>query len=133
MSDFNTRVIDEFRSNDGTVSGFGRGLVLLHNTGAKSGTGYINPVAAIPDGDGWFVAASAAGRDTNPAWYHNLLAHPDTEIEAPGEGAVAVRAEELPRAERDAAYARFAAMSEGFASYEKKTTRVIPVLRLTRR
>ncbi|MBI5161525.1 MAG: nitroreductase family deazaflavin-dependent oxidoreductase [Micrococcales bacterium] len=132
MSDWNEKVIRQFRENAGEVEGFGRRLVLLHDRGARSGTEYVHPVAAIRDEDGWLVAASAAGSDHHPAWYRNLLAHPDIELETP-DGTVAVHAEDLPRAERDLAWSRFTAMSEGFRSYEAKTTRVIPVLRLTPR
>ena len=136
MSDWNQQIIDEFRANGGTVTtmGFGRGLVLLHHRGARTGETRISPVAAIPDGDGaWFVAASKGGAPTNPGWYHNLLAHPDVEIEHPDDGVVQVHATDLRSAERDAAWELFKQRSEGFRSYEQKTTRTIPVLRLTRR
>jgi deazaflavin-dependent oxidoreductase (nitroreductase family) len=93
----------------------------------------VSPVAAIPDGDAWLVAASKGGAPDNPGWFHNLLAHPDVEIETPDDGTVAVRATQLLGAERDAAWARFTARSEGFRSYEQRTARTIPVLRLARR
>jgi deazaflavin-dependent oxidoreductase (nitroreductase family) len=136
MSDWNQQIIDEFRANGGFVqtNGFGRGLVLLHHRGAKTGTERVSPVAAIPvDDDAWLVAASKAGAPDNPAWFHNLLAHPDVEIETPDGGTVPVRATQLTGAARDAAWARFTARSEGFRSYEQRTTRTIPVLRLARR
>ena len=133
MSDWNQQIIDEFRANGGTVEtmGFGRGLVLVHNVGARSGVERINPVANIREADGSrLIAASAAGAPQHPAWYHNLLAHPDVTIETP-EGIEQVHVTDLEGAERDAAWERFKAMSDGFAAYEKKTDRVIPVLRLT--
>ena len=136
MSDWNQSIIDEFRANGGFVqtNGFGKGLVLLHHRGARTGTERVSPVAAIADGEGaWLVAASKGGAPENPAWFHNLLAHPDVEIETPDDGTVPVRATELLGAERDAAWARFTARSEGFRSYEQRTTRTIPVLQLTRR
>ncbi|BCJ29306.1 nitroreductase/quinone reductase family protein [Actinocatenispora sera] len=136
MTDWNQQIIDEFRGNDGTVEtmGFGRGLVLVHHRGARTGTERVNPVAAIRESaDSWLIAASAGGADRNPDWYHNLVAHPDVSIETPDDGVVPVRAEDLARPERDAAWDRFKAMSDGFAGYEKKTARIIPVLRLTRR
>ncbi len=136
MSDWNQNIIDEFRANGGTVQtmGFGRGLVLLHHTGARTGTERVSPVAAIRDGDDtWLVAASKAGAPDNPDWFHNLRAHPDVVVETPDDGTVEVRARMLEGDERDTAWARFTAMSEGFASYEQKTSRVIPVLALTRR
>ena len=136
MSDWNQQVIEEFRANGGVVetNGFGKGLVLLHHRGAQTGTERVSPVAGIRDGDdAWLVAASKGGAPDNPAWFHNLLAHPDVEIETPDDGTVRVHATQLTGAERDAAWDRFKARSEGFRSYEQRTTRSIPVLRLARR
>ena len=78
--------------------------------------------------------ASAAGADRNPAWYHNLVAHPDIRIEV-GDDYVEVHAAELHGAERDAKYAIQAERYPGFAEYEEKTAgiRVIPVIKLERR
>ncbi len=136
MPDFNQTIIDEFRAHGGTVTtaGFGRHLVLLHHVGAKSGTERVTPVMGLPDGtDTWLVAASKAGAPDNPDWYHNLLAHPDVDIETPDDGTVPVHATDLTGAERDAAWARFTRHSSGFADYERRTTRTIPVLALRRR
>jgi deazaflavin-dependent oxidoreductase (nitroreductase family) len=136
MSDWNHSIIDEFRSNGGFVAtnGFGKSLVLLHHRGAKSGTTRINPVRAIRESDdSWLIAASKGGAPTNPAWFHNLLAHPDVEIETPDDGTVPVRATNLESADRDAAWELFKQASSGFRSYEERTSRTIPVLRLTRR
>lgn len=134
MADWNKMIIDEFRANGGMVANFGRGLVLLHHRGARTGTERVNPVAGLRESDDtWLVAASKGGAPENPAWYHNLQAHPDAEMETPDDGTVAVHAVELIGDERVAAWARFTAMSDGFRSYEEKTSRTIPVLRLTRR
>ena len=136
MSDWNQQIIDEFRTNGGdvTTNGFGKGLVLLHHRGANTGVERVSPVAGIRvDEDTWLAAASKGGAPDNPAWFHNLLAHPDVEIETPDDGIVPVRATQLAGAERDAGWARFTARSEGFRSYEQRTTRTIPVLQLTRR
>ena len=104
--------------------GFGRGLVLVHHLGARSGTERVSPVANIRDEDGSrLIAASAAGAPKNPDWYRNLLAHPDVTIETP-DGEERVHVTDLQGAERDAAWARFKEMSDGFAAYEKKTDRV---------
>jgi len=133
VTDWNQQIIDEFRANGGTgqTMGFGRGLVLVHHLGARSGQERINPVANIREEDGSrLIAASKAGAPDNPDWYHNLLAHPDVTIETP-DGVEQVHVTDLEGAERDAAWERFKQMSDGFKAYEKKTDRVIPVLRLT--
>lgn len=128
---FNDAVIAEFRATGGTVSRFGRSLVLLHHIGAKTGAERVTPVMGIREGNTWLVAASKAGADDNPAWYHNLLAHPETLIETPDNGTLRVSVTDLTGPERDAAWARFTAASPGFRSYEGRTRRKIPVLRLT--
>lgn len=133
-SQFNDGIIEEFRATGGSVSRFGRSLVLLHQIGAKSGVERVNPVMGIRTSeDTWLIAASKAGADDNPAWYHNLLAHPDITIETPDDGEVAVTARDLAGDERDAAWARFTAASPGFRQYEERTLRTIPVLELRRR
>ena len=134
MSDFNDQVIAEFRAHHGRVGGAFEGapLLLLHSTGARSGEERVSPMMYLPDGERYLVFASKAGAPTNPDWYHNLLAHPEATIEV-GDDTVAVRAEELPRAERDLRYAEQAALYPGFADYERKTDRVIPVLALVPR
>ncbi len=140
MSDFNTRIIEEFRANGGvvTTAGFGNDLVILHSVGAKTGEARESPVLALREPDGsWFIAASKAGAPDNPAWYFNLVRTPEVSIEALGEGgieSVDVVAEVLTGAERDAAWAQFTERSEGFRQYEDRAAgRVIPVVRLTRR
>jgi deazaflavin-dependent oxidoreductase (nitroreductase family) len=132
MSDFNTTVIDEFRANGGKVGGNFEGapLLLLHTRGARSGEPRVHPMMYLLDGERYLVFASKAGSDTNPAWYHNLVAHPDAKIEVDG-GEIAVHATELRGAERDRWYAEQASRYSGFADYERKTSRVIPVLALT--
>lgn len=136
MADWNEQIVAEFRANGGTVTtmGFGRSLVLLHHTGARTGAERVSPVFAIRDDeDTWLVAASKAGAPEHPAWFHNLLAHPDTVVETPDDGTVPVHARELTGAERDTAWARFTAASDGFRGYQERTTRTIPVVALTRR
>lgn len=128
---YNQPVIDEFRANGGTVTNFGRSLVLLHHTGAKSGKERITPVAALKTApQTWLIAASKAGAPDHPGWYHNLRAHPDITIEAPDDGELSVHVDVLESAERDSAWHEFTAVYPGFLDYEKKTDRVIPMLRL---
>lgn len=131
-ADRNSPVIDEFRANNGKVGGHFEGapLLLLHSTGARSGEPRITPMMYLPDGGRYLVFASKAGSDSNPAWYHNLLAHPEARIEV-GDDAIAVRAVELRGGERDAYFAEQARRYPGFAGYQQKTDRIIPVIALT--
>jgi len=134
FEDYNARIIAEFRANDGEVAHFGRDLVLVHHVGAKSGIERVSPLMGIRvDDDTWLIAASKAGAPSHPAWYHNLLAHPEVLIETADAGTVAVRARELIGAERDEAWTLFTTRSMGFADYEARTTRVIPVIALEHR
>src|ERR1700748_2219544 len=81
--DFNARIIEQFHANDGVVGGMFEGmpLLLLHHTGAKSGMARINPLAYQRDDGRYVVFASKGGAPTNPDWYYNLKAHPETTIE----------------------------------------------------
>jgi len=139
MSSFNDTVIAEFRANGGRVdsAGFGRSLVLLHTRGAKSGLERVNPAMSLRDGDAWLVVASAAGARRDPAWAVNLRAHPEVDIEVPGEDGVQVvpvTAEELDGAAYDAAFARFVQRSSAFAHYQERAAgRRLPVVRLAPR
>jgi deazaflavin-dependent oxidoreductase (nitroreductase family) len=132
MSDFNRPIIEEFRSHAGQVNNFGDALVLLHTTGAKSGQERVNPVAYQSVPSGWAVFASKAGAPTNPDWYYNLLAHPDAAIET-GTETIPVRARIAESSEREAIWERQKQLMPGFAQYERKTSRTIPVVILERR
>ena len=133
MSDWNTRIIEEFRANDGRVGGpfAGAPMILIHHTGARSGTERVNPLVYFPDGDRFVVIASAGGAPRNPDWYHNLKAHPRTTVEV-GAETFAVDVQELTGDERSAVWQRVVAAMPGFGAYQEKTTRQIPVLALTR-
>src|ERR1700751_2197100 len=86
-ADFNAQIIDEFRTNAGRVGGMFEGtpLLLLHHTGAKSGTERVNPLAYFADDGRYVVFASKGGAPTNPQWYWNLKAHPDVSLEVGNE------------------------------------------------
>lgn len=131
MADFNAQIIEEFRANDGHVEtyGFGDRLVILHTTGARSGAARLSPLMALPAADGWLVAASKGGAPEEPAWAHNLRAHPSVTVEAP-DGEHRANAVELRGEERDAAWQQFIDASPGFADYERRTTRTIAVFHL---
>jgi deazaflavin-dependent oxidoreductase (nitroreductase family) len=131
-SDFNVRIIDEFHANAGRVGGMFENtpLLLLHHTGAKTGTSRINPLAYTPDGDRYVIYASKGGAPSNPDWYHNLKAHPHVTIEV-GTETIDVVASEASGEERDRLFRAQAERSPAFAEYQKKTERAIPVVVLT--
>jgi len=130
----NQSTIAEFRASHGRVgdSFDGAPLLLLHTVGARSGQRRINPVMYLADGDRYLVFASKAGSDRNPDWYWNLRANPDVTIEV-GDETIAVRATELTGAERDEKYRTQSERYPGFGAYQEKTSRMIPVIALTRR
>jgi deazaflavin-dependent oxidoreductase (nitroreductase family) len=134
INDFNSSIVEEFRGNAGAVGGMFAGvpMLLLHTKGAKSGTARINPLAYRPVGDAWAVFGSFGGAPTHPAWYHNLLAAPDTEIEV-GTETVPVRARVTEGDEREAIWSAQKRDRSTFADYEAKTDREIPVILLERR
>jgi deazaflavin-dependent oxidoreductase (nitroreductase family) len=107
-------------------------LLLLHTTGAKSGLPRITPVVTMPDGDRFVIMASKAGRPTNPDWYYNLVANPDVSVEFGTEKFEAL-ATVVQEPERSELFAKMASMYPVYAEYQQKTTRIIPVIVLTRR
>jgi deazaflavin-dependent oxidoreductase (nitroreductase family) len=131
-TDFNARIIEEFRANKGRVGGpfEGMTLLLLHHTGAKSGKSRVNPLAYLRDGERYVVFASKAGAPTNPDWYHNLLAHPNVRIEV-GTDTIDVVASKAQPAERDKLYTAQSERSPQFAEYQRSTDRIIPAVILT--
>jgi len=131
MSDWNKKIIEEFRANDGRVGGQfdGAPLLLLHTTGRKSGSERVSPVMYLELDGRRFVFASKAGADTNPDWYHNLLSHPEVTYEL-GDGTHTAIATPLAEAERARIYTEQAGRYPGFAEYQEKTERVIPVVEL---
>jgi len=133
-TDFNSRIIDEFRANEGRVSGSFESmpLLLLHHTGAKSGASRINPLAYQSDDGRYVVFASKGGAPENPAWYHNLKAHPNATVEV-GTDTIEVTASEATGDERERLYRTQAERIPQFAEYEQRTERAIPVIVLTPR
>lgn len=133
VRDWNKKIIEEFRSNEGRVGGpfEGAPLLLLHTTGAKSGKERVNPMMYLDLEGHRYVFASKAGADTDPDWYRNLLAHPEVSVEVGTETYEAV-ANPVKGEERDRIYAEQARRYSGFADYAAKTTRLIPVIELRR-
>lgn len=130
--EFNERNIAEFRTNGGEVGGPFEGfpLLIMTTTGAKSGAQRENLVGYFDIDDRIYVVGSAAGRDSSPAWVFNLRAHPDITVEIGSEPAHRRTALELPRDERDRIFEIVKERAPGFADYEKRTDRVIPVFEL---
>jgi len=131
MSNWNTAIIDEFRANEGRVGGNFEGapILLLHTVGARSGEPRVNPMVYRREGDAYIVFASKAGAPTNPDWYHNLVAHPDVEAEI-GADIVTLTARVAEGEERERLWNAQKQVMPGFADYERKTSRQIPVVAL---
>ena len=129
--DWNSKIISEFRANEGRVGGMfeGRPLLLLHTRGAKTGAERVNPVAYRVDGDALVIFASKAGAPANPDWYHNLLANPHVTVEVGTEKRDLV-ARVASGDERHRLWEAQKRDAPGFADYETKTDRQIPVVML---
>jgi deazaflavin-dependent oxidoreductase (nitroreductase family) len=128
-SDFNAQVIEEFRANDGVVGGMFEGmtLLLLHHTGARSAQPYVDPLAYLADDGRYVIFASAAGAPKHPAWYHNLKAHPQVQLEV-GTDTLDAVATEATGKERDRLYDTMSGRSAAFIEYQEKAGRIIPVM-----
>ena len=131
MNDWNSKIIEEFRANEGKVGGQFEGapLLLLTTTGNKSGQPHTVPLMYLPYGDRLVVFASKAGAPTNPDWYFNVLAHPMATVEVRTKTFEAT-ASIVPDDLRDELYAKQAEAYPGFAEYQAKTTRKIPAVSL---
>lgn len=131
-NDFNLKVIEEFRANEGIVGGpfEGAPMLLLTTTGAKSGQLRTTPLVYLADGDRFVIFASAAGSDHHPGWYHNLVAHPEVTIEV-GSDKLDVRAASAPEPERSELYERQVQLRPDFKKYQENTDRIIPVVILS--
>ena len=106
----------------------GAPLLVLHHTGAKSGARRQNPVVHMPDGDDLVVVASLLGSPKNPAWYHNLRAHPDdVEVDVRG-GRRAVRARRATPEEADKLWPRLVESYPPFNTYTTRTDRDLPIM-----
>lgn len=129
----NETVITEFRSNGGKVNGdfANMPLLLLTTIGAKSGQVRTTPLAYTTDKDRFVILASKAGAPTHPDWYYNLLAHPVATVEI-GSERFQVRAEVTEEPDRERLFAKMEKQVPGFAEYQRKTSRKIPVLTLER-
>lgn len=140
MQDYNQRIIEEFRANEGRVGGpfEGAPMVLLTSTGARSGRPHTTPLVYLSEadaaggpGDRIYVFGSMGGAPKHPAWYHNLKAHPEATAEV-GTERYPLRAVIMTGEERDRLFEKQASLRPQFAEYQQRTTRVIPVIALER-
>jgi deazaflavin-dependent oxidoreductase (nitroreductase family) len=130
MSNWNSGIIDEFRANGGQVGGGfeGKPLLLLHHKGARTGTERVSPLMYQQLDGAYAIFASKGGADTNPDWFHNLVANPKVTIEI-GTDKVDVTARIARGREQDEIWERQKSEYPQFAAYEQKTPREqIPVI-----
>jgi deazaflavin-dependent oxidoreductase (nitroreductase family) len=134
FQDVNRDVIEQFRGNNGVItSGMFKGarLLLLTSLGARSGKARVNPLAFTRDGERYVVIASKGGAPTHPDWYHNVVAHPEVSVEVATDSGIErfqARARVAEGDERRRLYDAQAALMPGFAEYQQKTSREIPVV-----
>jgi deazaflavin-dependent oxidoreductase (nitroreductase family) len=133
VSDWNAKIISEFRATQGRVGEryHGRPILLLHHVGARTGLVRVNPLVFMPEDDRLVVVASAGGRPANPAWFHNLKAHPDATAEI-GTDTVRVKAVEILGDDYAQTWPRMVEWLPVFAEYQARTTRRIPLVALHR-
>jgi deazaflavin-dependent oxidoreductase (nitroreductase family) len=131
VSDWNDRIIAEFRGNHGRVGGHfaGRPMLLLHTVGRRTGQARVNPVVYKPVGNAYAIFASKGGAPTNPDWYHNLLSQPRVQAEV-GDETIDLIARVANEDEHERIWSEQKVENPGFADYERKTTRRIPVILL---
>jgi deazaflavin-dependent oxidoreductase (nitroreductase family) len=125
-------VVAEFRRNGGHLGGWlaQTPVVLIHHVGARSGIEYVTPLAYQSLLGGLMVVGSNGASPVDPAWCHNLRAHPRIEIEV-GADTFAARARELDDAARDAIWPTLVAGAPVLGEYQARATRRFPVFLLT--
>jgi deazaflavin-dependent oxidoreductase (nitroreductase family) len=131
--DFNRSLINDLRTNGKPTSGpfLGRNVLILTTKGARSAEVRENPLVYTRDGDHYVIVASKGGAPTHPAWYHNLLKHPDVTIEV-GKDKFNARAHVAQGDEHERLYTQHADINPTFHDYRQRTTRKIPVVVLER-
>jgi deazaflavin-dependent oxidoreductase (nitroreductase family) len=122
-----------YRSSNGKrgSSMQGKDIVLLTTKGRKTGAERTVPVVSFPDGADRLVVASKGGAPEDPAWFLNLKADPNVTVQL-GQEIYRARAVIPEREERDRLWTKVVSEAPQFGQYEKKTTRVIPIVRLVR-
>ena len=125
-SAFNVRL---YRASGGRLGGRMQRapVLLLHHVGARSGKARVTPVLYLEDGERLVIVASKGGTDKNPAWFHNLMANPETEVEV-GRERRRVRARRAADEERASYWPRLVEIYSNYDDYQRQTDRVIPVV-----
>jgi deazaflavin-dependent oxidoreductase (nitroreductase family) len=134
-SDYNTKIIGEFRANGGRVGGpwAGTPMILIHHIGARSGIERVTPLGCFPQtGARWAIVASNGGSPSHPDWYYNLKASPKIKAEV-GTQTFTVMAEELDGTARARLWPKLVAEAPSVGEFQARTARQIPVFMLTRR
>ncbi|OLB81308.1 MAG: hypothetical protein AUI14_03670 [Actinobacteria bacterium 13_2_20CM_2_71_6] len=123
-----------YRRSGGKIGGkmFGSPVLLLTTTGRKSGRTWTTPLLYQPEGDGWVIIASNAGKAPHPAWWLNLRATPEATVQI-GRDTHPVAARQVTGPDRERLWRRMADMYKGYDGYATKTTREIPVVILEKR
>jgi deazaflavin-dependent oxidoreductase (nitroreductase family) len=136
--DWNAKIIQEFRSNQGRLGGYFEGapVTLIHHRGRKTGRMFVTPVMYLPsdeDGDVMYIFATKQGEPDNPSWYYNLITAGTADVEV-GIDSFPVTVSELAGDERERVYTEQARRYHNFGEYEQRTSgvRTIPVLALRR-
>jgi F420H(2)-dependent quinone reductase len=118
-----------YRLTGGRVGGrMGRASVLLlHHVGRKSGIARVTPVLFLADGTRLVIVGSKGGASKHPAWFGNLMAHPNTTVEV-ARHKIPVRARVASEAERAEYWPRLVEMYPSYSTYQERTDRLLPVL-----
>ena len=121
-----------YRLTNGRIGGrfIAGSPILLLTTGRRTGKQRTRPLASVRDGDRFELCASNGSSPRHPGWYHNLCATGRAEIQV-GPEQLAVSAKTADPAERSRLFPRFVQMYKGYAGYEHKTSRQIPLVVLT--
>ncbi len=105
--------------------------MLLDHVGAKSGQKRTTPLIYLADGEDLIIVASRGGSPKNPAWLHNLVANPETEVEIRRDR-FPVRCSVMSSEERARYWPKLTAMYKDYDGYQERANREIPVVRLSR-
>lgn len=133
LQQMNQEVVADFRANGGQVGGQFASIeiLLLHHVGARSGTPRVNPLGYVRDGGDMVIVASTGGAPQHPAWYWNLKAQPRTTAEVGPETVEVIASEVTGEDERERLWAAVVAAMPVMQEYQDRTTRRLPIIRLS--